>query len=442
MRSLRSRLGLGLIASLVVMLGLLWMTVGYSVRVLMEEQLASRLEHDAESLLGGISIDASGAVTLDSQRIQGIYRQPHSGHYYQIRVDSQVSRSRSLWDETLPVQEPAVGEAQQAFISGPQQQPLLIWTGAYRKQGKLIHISVAEDLTVMREGVRRFQRRLLVWSLAVVLVLLLIQQYIVARSLRPVSDAAQDIARLEQGEITELHEQVPDEVRPLVHAINTLLHRQQQRLQRSREALGNLAHSIKTPLTVLQQLATEKIPASDMAAHEQLDGFSRQIDLLVNASLRRARLAGDGLGASHFDLYQDLPVLLDTLGRLHHRERAITVQQELGDTRQLPLEQQDGMELLGNLLDNAWKWAHSTIRLTVTADTPPAIIVEDDGSGIDAGELDHLARRGMRQDENIAGHGIGLSVVRGLVEELGGSLTLSDSDALGGLKVTIRLGDR
>ncbi len=439
MRSLRSRLGLGLIGSLVVMLALLWLTAGHSVSVLLEEQLASRLEHDAESLLGGIGIDADGTLSLDAQRIQGIYRQPYSGHYFQIEVNGRISRSRSLWDETLPAQEAAVGETRQAFITGPQQQSLLLWARTYRKQGHAVNISVAEDLAAMREGVRRFQWRLLAWSLAVLLVLLLIQQYIVARSLRPVSAAADDIARLEKGEITQLQEQVPAEVRPLVRAINTLLQRQQQRLQRSREALGNLAHGIKTPLTVLQQLAAEKIPAEETAAHEQLNGFSRQINQLVNASLRRARLSGDGLGASRFDLQQDLPVLLDTLARLH-RERSITVQQELGDTRQLPLEQQDGMELLGNLLDNAWKWAESTVRLSVVDGARPVIVVEDDGAGIDDAELEQLLRRGARQDEAISGYGIGLSIVRGLVDELGGSLGLGRSATLGGLMVTVRLG--
>lgn len=439
MKSLQSRLGLGLIISLVVMLALLWLTVGYTVRVLMEQQLATRLEHDAESLLGGISMNADGAFQLDPQRIQGIYRQPHSGHYYRIDVNGSSTRSRSLWDETLPVPpELAVGETRQTFITGPQQQPLLLWTRTYRKQDHLVHISVAEDLTAMHDGLHRFRLHLLAWSLAVVLVLLLLQRYIVVRSLRPVSAAADDIARLEHGEITRLHEQVPDEVRPLVRAINTLLQRQQQRLQRSREALGNLAHSIKTPLTVLQQLAAEKIPASDTDAHAQLDGFRRQINELVNASLRRARLAGNGLGTSRFDLKQDLPVLLDTLAQLH-RDRPVTVRQELGEARQLPLEQQDGMELLGNLLDNAWKWAQSRIHLTVANEAQPTIVVEDDGAGIDDAELERLLQRGIRQDEGIPGHGIGLSIVKGLVEELGGSLGLSRSDTLGGLKVTVRL---
>ena len=438
MKSLRSRLGLGLIISLLVMLALLWLTVGHSVRVLLEEQLATRLEHDAESLLGGISITTYGSVQLDPQRIQGIYRQPHSGHYFRIDVGSHTTRSRSLWDESLPAQKLAVGETRQVFVTGPQQQPLLLWARTYLKQGHEVHISVAEDLTAMREGLQRFKWRLLAWSLAVVLFLLLLQQYIVARSLRPVAAAADDIARLEHGEITRLQEHVPGEVVPLVSAINLLLQRQQQRLQRSREALGNLAHSIKTPLTVLQQLAAEKIPASDEAAHRQLGGFSRQIDQLVNAALRQARLAGSGLGVSRFDLQQDLPMLIDTLNRLH-RERPVTFRQELSGTRQLPLEQQDGMELLGNLLDNAWKWADSTVQLSVVEGAQPLIVVEDDGSGIDDTELGLLLRRGARQDEAVSGYGLGLSIVRGLVDELGGSVSLARSETLGGLRVTVCL---
>jgi signal transduction histidine kinase len=436
--SLRSRLGLGLIISLLVMLTLLWLTVGYSVHLLMENQLAGRLEHDAETLLGGITIASDGTFLLDSRRLQGIYLQPYSGHYYQIEVNGHSTRSRSLWDESLPSQQLALGETRQTFLDGPQQQPLLLWSRAYRKQDHKVIISVAEDMFAIQEGLWRFQWQLLAWGLAVVALLLLLQHYIVVRSLRPVSAAAADIARLEQGEITELHEQVPDEVSPLVRAINMLLQRQQMRLQRSREALGNLAHSLKTPLTVLLQLAAEKIPDADKAAHAQLQDYSRQIDQLVSASLRRARLAGDGLGASRFDLQQDLPVLLDTLSRLH-RERTIRVEQEPGNTRLLPLEQQDGMELLGNLLDNAWKWARTTIRLNIVTGRQTDIVVEDDGTGIEADEIDQILQRGGRQDETVAGHGIGLSVVRGMVEELGGSLDIGRSENLGGLRITISL---
>ena len=439
MTSLRSRLGIGLVASLVVMIGLLWLMAGESVEVLLEQQMASRLAHDGEALLGGMQFEADGTVLLQERRIPGIYQQPYSGHYFQVEAGNQDTRSRSLWDEMLPVPEVAVGETQIGYITGPQQQPLLLWVSGYQKQGRVVRIAVAEDLRSLRAGIAQFRWRLAAWSLALVLILLLIQQYLVIRSLRPVAAAAADIERLEQGEISVLPESVPDEVRPLVQAINTLLKRQRQRLLRSREALGNLAHTIKTPLTLLQQLAREKVAEADPATYEQLEHYSRRIDERVNQSLRRARLAGDGLGAGRFDLQQDLPMLVDTLNRLH-RERRITLHTQLNAITQLPLEQQDGMELLGNLLDNAWKWAASTVRLSVSGPAPLTLVVEDDGLGVDAAALQSLAQRGVRQDENLPGHGIGLSIVRHLVDELGGEMIFSASETLGGLQVKIRFG--
>jgi signal transduction histidine kinase len=441
MTSLRARLGLGLVSSLVVMIGLLWLTVGISVRILMEEQLASRLAHDAESLLGGLSIDTAGHASLDSRRIQGIYQQPYSGHYFQVDVEGELLRSRSLWNAVLPVPRVALGETRMDFITGPQQQALLLWTRGFRKQDRMVQIAVAEELDAMLAAMQGFRLRLAAWSLTLLFLLLLIQRYIVARSLRRVSAAADDVVRLEQGDISALDERVPDEVRPLVAAINKLLQRQQQRLLRSREALGNLAHGIKTPLTVLQQLIREKIPPDDVEAHAQMQRYSRQINEQVDQSLRRARLAGDSLGASHFDLRKDLPPLVDTLNRLH-RDKSIVFRQRTDGAVTLPMEQQDGMELLGNLLDNAWKWAHSRVLLTVEHDTQWRILVEDDGPGIDATGLQLLAQRGMRQDENIPGHGIGLSIVKSLVEELAGTLQFQASPSLGGLQVSITLGSR
>jgi len=441
MTSLRTRLGLGLVSSLAVMIGLLWLTVGISVRILMEEQLASRLAHDAESLLGGMNIDDSGHASLDARRIQGIYQQPFSGHYFQVDVEGEVLRSRSLWDKVLPTPRVELGETRMDFITGPQEQELLLWTRGFRKHDRFVQIAVAEELGAMLAGMRDFRLRLAAWSLALLCMLLLIQRYIVIRSLRSVSAAADDVVRLEQGDISALDERVPDEVRPLVTAINKLLQRQRQRLLRSREALGNLAHGIKTPLTVLQQLASEKIPADDEEALAQLQRYSRQINEQLDKSLRSARLAGDSLGANHFDLRTDLPPLVDTLNRLH-RGKSIEFRQHTGQAGTLPMEQQDGMELLGNLLDNAWKWARSTVQLTIERGPACRILVEDDGPGIDAAGLQLLAQRGMRQDENIPGHGIGLSIVKNMVEELGGTLEFKESQSLGGLQVCITLGSR
>jgi signal transduction histidine kinase len=435
LKSLRTRLGLGLILGLVVTIGLLLLIAGLSMHSLMEHQLASRLAHD--TLLGGLTIRPDGTVQLDARRIQAIYHQPFSGHYFLIEVDGQTIRSRSLWDESLPSAQGAAGEASLRHITGPDQQPLLLWSGSFRKQGRLVRLSVAEDLSAIQSGARRLWWQLLGWSAVLVVVVVLVQRIIVSRTLRPVSDVVEDIARLERGEVSALREQVPREVLPLVQEINRLLQRQQQRLLRSREAVGNMAHAIKTPLTLLQQLAAEKIGDSDGATRAQLEKHIRNITELVDTSLRRARIAGDSLGTSRFDVRQDLPVLVDTVVRLH-RDRTIAFEQQLGEADTLPLEQQDGMELLGNLLDNAWKWARARVRLGIEGDGASCVItIEDDGPGVEEEQLRQLMQRGVRHDESTEGHGIGLSIVKSLVEALGGTVAFGRSSELGGLQVKV-----
>ncbi|MCG6935123.1 MAG: ATP-binding protein [Proteobacteria bacterium] len=438
MNSLRSRLGLGLVLSLALMMGMLWLMAGISVQHLMETHLASRLAHDGESLLGGLDFSTGNKVVMDSRRVQGIYQQPYSGHYFVIESGEQTLRSRSLWDETLPRSNVQVGETRVDYLTGPRQQPLLVWSGGFRKQDRVVRIRVAEDLADMRAGVRVLQWNLLAGLVFAVLVLWFIQRYLIRRSLRSVKDAANDVSRLEQGKISSLPEQVPDEIRPLVQAINRLLLSQQLRMQRYRESLGNLAHAIKTPLTLVQQLARDESHSIDTTLREQLTLYSEQINDLVNKALRRARLAGDSVGTRHFDMNRDLPALVDTLQRLY-RDKAINYEQNIDTAIDLPLEQQDGMELLGNLLDNAWKWARSAVCLCIREQGGIRITIEDDGPGVNVDDIQSLIQRGRRQDENVPGYGIGLSIVKSLVEELGGQIEFSNSDLLGGLRVAIRL---
>ena len=161
MTSLHARLGLGMMLSLVAAISVLLLIAGVSVHHLMEGQLATRLAHDGDSLLGGLNIRADGRVTLDARRIQGIYLQPFSGHYFLIDVDGQVMRSRSLWDETLEVPEVEVGKVSISHVTGPEQQPLLLWVSTFRKQGKLVRLAVAEDLYDLQAGMHRLRWQLI-----------------------------------------------------------------------------------------------------------------------------------------------------------------------------------------------------------------------------------------------------------------------------------------
>jgi signal transduction histidine kinase len=439
MSSLRSRLGAGLVLGLVATIGLLLLIAGLSLHRLMEQQVASRLAHDGDTLLSELELREDGSASLNPQHIQGIYRRPFSGHYFLVDVEGRQIRSRSLWDETLPLRQGEPGAIHLAHIEGPAQQPLLLWSGTFTKQGRLVRVVVAEDLHDLQVGAWQVWWQLLGWSALMVAFVLLVQRALIARSLRPVADVVEDVARLERGEVSALREQVPREILPLVQEINRLLERQRQRLLRSREALGNMAHAIKTPLTLLQQIALEQTRAGDSATREQVERYIDRINELVDTALRRARIAGDSLGAGRFDLDRDLAVLVDTVGRLH-RDKSVRFERPAGRIQTLPLEQQDGMELLGNLLDNAWKWARARVRLSFDGSPEePVVIIEDDGPGVAEANLDELMQRGVRHDENMRGHGIGLSIVQSLVEALGASIVFDRSPELGGLRVRVYL---
>jgi signal transduction histidine kinase len=164
-----------------------------------------------------------------------------------------------------------------------------------------------------------------------------------------------------------------------------------------------------------------------------------QIRQRVDSELKRARMAGDQRGGQRFSLDQDLPALLDTLRRLY-QDSDIRLQLHEQTGPLLPLEREDGIELLGNLLDNAWKWADTAIQLRISSENGKLTIsIEDDGPGIEAQQAEQLLQRGKRRDESVTGYGIGLSIVRHIVDSYHGSMHLQPSEQLGGLQVIVQL---
>ena len=232
---------------------------------------------------------------------------------------------------------------------------------------------------------------------------------------------SRSIARLHQGEVRTLDEDVPAEIRPLVREINHLMELTRQRLQRSRTATGNLAHALKTPLSALARLrddpAMERAPQVRSQVERHVDAMAR----LIDKELKRARLAGGALPGARFAPAQELPDLVDALRRLYDG-RGLVIETELAGAGEFPGDREDMLELFGNLLDNACKWARSRVRLRVL-DTPGlAFTVEDDGPGVADQALAGLTERGRRLDESAEGHGLGLSIVRRIIEKLGGAV--------------------
>ncbi|MCF4981261.1 sensor histidine kinase [Pseudomonas gessardii] len=434
MRSIQRRLSLGLISVMVIVGLVLAQTSLWLFEMGLQRYLESGLRNDSENLLVAL-VRGPGGVQLDEQRLSPAYQRPFSGHYFRIDFSDSHWRSRSLWDQELP-QLPQAG-LQGNLQLGPEGQQLLVLRSDYKRFGQSISISVAQDYTPVRESFHLMRQVGLVLGLAALLLILVLQRVTVRRALRPLETAREQIAQLQQGQRSQLDTQVPVELEPLVAQINHLLAHTEDSLKRSRNALGNLGHALKTPLAVLLSVASSEQLKDQPQLVKLLRDQLQQVQQRLNRELNRARLAGETLPGALFDCDSELPGLLATLRMIHgeHLDLSYHVRPGL----QLPWDREDVLELLGNLLDNACKWADAEVRLSL--DEAPhcfQLRVEDDGPGIPEAQRSQVFSRGTRLDEQTDGHGLGLGIVRDIVEVWGGTLQLHESE-LGGLKVLIEL---
>jgi len=216
--------------------------------------------------------------------------------------------------------------------------------------------------------------------------------------------------------------------------VNHLLQVMAHRVERSRLSLANLAHAVKTPLTVL----THAVDDPEGGLGTEVRHAVNRIHGAVSRELRLARLAGRSVGRPAFDPAAELPALIDVLRQVH-RERQLSF--EVTGLRPAGFrgDREDMLELFGNLLDNAAKWARSRVLLAIGPGPGLAFTVEDDGPGVPEAGRERITERGVRLDEAVNGEGIGLAVCSEVVEEYGGTLTLSRSPRLGGLCAEVHL---
>jgi signal transduction histidine kinase len=439
MRSIQSRLGIGLAASLIAVFALQWLVVSVTVRHLSENGMAAHMQHDMDNLLAGLSFDASGRLHLAPGRIEQVYQNTFSGNYFRLVSGDQVIRSRSLWDEDLPAVTGTAGQSVMQRLAGPQAQPLLMRTRTFSLQGRAVSISVAQDLTPLENDIRNFRDRYALVSAVALMLLLVLQAFLVRQDLRPLRTTREELKRLEQGDISALGEDVPQELQPLVRELNQLLAAMHRRLTRSRQALGNLAHALKTPLTLLTHHAEHEKIRAVPDLQRDLTTQLEKINRLIERELKRARLSGAALPGQRFDFCVEVPPLVTTLASLY-REKRLDIATRLPDKAVLSADREDMLELLGNLLDNACKWAKNNVRIEVEcAPGNIAIRVHDDGPGCPEENLAWLAQRGTRLDESAPGHGLGLAIALDIAADYGGRIGFGRSEALGGFLVTVHL---
>lgn len=434
MNSIQQRLSLGLIAVLIITGLVLAQLSLWLFDQGLRRYLQTHLHHETQTLLAAIVRGANG-IELDQQRISASYQRPFSGEYFLVVLPDQQWRSRSSWDYELALPE-TVG-LQQNLADGPQAQELLIYRADFRRYGKSVQIVAAHDYTPMLKSFRTMQ-----WSAAgigvgALILLVLIQRFLVHRALQPLEQVREQIVQLQQGQRTELDQQVPDELIPLVNQLNHLLQHTEDTLSRSRNALGNLGHALKTPLAILFSLANRH----ELNDHPELrDNFRQQLQSMqerISRELGRARLSGEALPGAYFNCAKELPDLCSTLQQIHRRD--LQLDWQAGPGLRLPWDREDMLELLGNLLDNACKWAQQKIQITISLEQNNyRITIDDDGPGIAQAMREQVLNRGSRIDEQVQGHGLGLGIVRDIVEHCRGELLL-ESSPLGGLRVVIQL---
>ncbi len=402
-----------------------------------DEQLGTTLT----AMVTSAEVGPEGEIYFSRELGDQRFLEPGSGLYWQISGPGHDDfPSRSLWDRTLKLRHDHFDDKPHIYDSREfPGEPLRVIERSAILPGSSTtwQFAVAASRSELDAQLRRI-RAILLWSFAALglglIVMAIVQTYY---GLGPLQRVRQAIARLREDGGSRLTEPLPFEVQPLVVELNALLAHSDRQAQEARTHAGNLAHALKTPLTVLTNAATAE--AGDLAetVRRETAVMRRQVD----HHLARARAVGRrAIGLSRTTVSDSVEAVLRAVERLYPALRC-----DLDGNRdaQVAIERQDLDEVLGNLIENAAKYGGGSVFITIDAPSSDAlhcdIWIEDDGTGVPAAARDTLFTRGARLDTTKPGTGLGLAIVRDVVELYGGSISLGESEDLGGLLVTLRL---
>ncbi len=283
--------------------------------------------------------------------------------------------------------------------------------------------------------IERFRQTLLLWSLVTILLLMILMWLVMLWGLRPLSQIGEEVRAIENGEKDRFDPAYPKEINPLTQNLNRLLQRDRHQMQRYRNALDDLAHSLKTPLAVLRGLTEKEYWLAE--DKQTLQQQSERMDQIVSYQLQKAATLGGKAISKPVDFSRLLDKTIQALTKVY-RDKAVRIESVAPDSIFIRTDESDVLELLGNLIDNACKYGEKQVRIHATKDQDSLqLIIEDDGKGIDIQQMDHLLGRGFRLDQTREGQGIGLAVVRDIIIAYEIDMQFARS-SLGGLQVTLR----
>ena len=456
MYSLNRRLLVSVSVPLVVFFGITIATLDASFRSVSDRGLRDLIDAQMVALLAAAELQPSGTVA-PSRALDPRLSIPGSGLYAQIReADAAVAESERVWrsastagafiDFGAPV---AAGQTRFGYGTLGDGTRVAIASRAISFEdvpgdARALTFSVATSLKPYERQLLTFRTEIFGWFIVLTLALLAILAVLLRWVLAPARRLEREITEVEAGARESLGAGYPRELSGVVTNLNALLSAERRRVVRYRDTLGNLAHSLKTPLAVMRAALAGGARASTS------DTLNTEIDRMtgiIGHQLKRAAAAGGAmLGQGAVEVAPIASDLRTALLKVH-ASKDLSLELAVAANALFVGDRADLTELLGNLLDNACKWCRRRVRLAAASDAgAPArqrlrILVEDDGEGIDAASRERVLERGVRDDEQVAGHGLGLAMVRDTVELYGGTLAIERSD-LGGARIAVSLPGR
>ena len=454
-RSLQSRqllaASLGLLAFLAI--------TGYALdRAFIDvagQGLHDRLKAYADAYLTGIEFARDGTLIPPEVPPDGRFDQPGGGLYAEVELPNGRWLSDSATGQVLPRGE--VLGALQENQDGPLPMTRsdgstgavyrygigVVWAPGDDPKAEFPYtVYVMEDAGTLPRQVRVFRQALWGYLGFAALLLLLLQALILRWSLRPLRRVVVELTRVQRGQLARMSERHPRELAPLTDSINALVDSEREHLERQRNTLADLAHSLKTPLAVLRTRLDSGAPEDEL--RDEVDLQVRRMNDLVGYQLSRAASGGHALFAAPVEIEPYAEQIVQGLEKIYAAKR-VTCEFEIAPGARFHGEPGDLQELLGNLLENAFKWASSRVLLTAqVGDSEPrrrpglVLRVEDDGPGIPPDRIAAILQRGVRGDERVQGHGIGLAIVQDIVQGYRGTLEVGASGELGGSSFTAK----
>ena len=448
----RGSLSVRLIAVWAVFLVITLEAASLGLQTLFERSITRRtlseLTLDLSLLAQALQRDSNGAVSLATAPTDPLFAVAFSGRYWQVSRENQtILRSPSLWDSSLKLDSNVKPAVEQSFIrlKGPDEQNLFGMTRMVKLPGTdatPLTIIAAVDYAEIEIAKRRFSSDLLVGLIGLACLLLLAASAHVIIGLKPLKDIHARLARVRNGDIRRLEGSFPTEVMPLVIETNALLDAQDAALEAARTRASNLAHGLKTPLAVMAAQSRILRRRGDLDLANQIDSQLESMRRHVEREMARSRARGPS--ATHHQRIDTTVAIMHLVGAISILPKGQQLRWEMALTSPLMLgiDQADFNELMGNLIDNAQKWARTKIKIHSRITSGNAIFtVEDDGPGVATTEVDRILQRGERADTSVPGTGLGLAITSDLVGIYNGRLDVSRS-SLGGLAAVVTLAVR